>query len=146
MITVRRVLPEDRFEWARMRRLLWDEPTPEEHLAEMEEILADPLAPVFVAVHPNGKLCGFLEAGLRKYADGCDTSPVGYIEGWFVDEDLRREGVGGQLMRAAEEWARTQGCLEMASDTWLENETSISAHLALGFEESERLVHFSKKL
>lgn len=143
---VRRVLIEDKEEWLRMRLALWPDNTPEEALAELDEIFADPLTPVFVAVRENGKLGGFLEGGLRKYAEGCDTSPVGYIEGWYVDEDWRGQGVGGALVQAMETWAREQGYTEMASDTWLDNENSIQAHLALGFEESERLVHFRKSL
>ena len=145
-ITIRRAQPEDKTEWQRMRLLLWPEEASEAKLSELDEMLAEPNEPVFVAVRENGKLGGFLEGGLRKYADGCDTSPVGYIEGWFVDADLRRQGVGSQLVQAMEAWAREQGCTEIASDTWLDNEISIQAHLTLGDEESERLVHFRKVL
>jgi aminoglycoside 6'-N-acetyltransferase I len=49
---------------------------------------------------------------------------VGYIEGWFVYEALRNRGIGKELMRAAEDWAREHGCREMASDTWIDNEES----------------------
>ena len=34
----------------------------------------------------------------------------------------------------------------MASDTWLDNEASIRAHVKMGYVEVERLVHFVKKL
>jgi aminoglycoside 6'-N-acetyltransferase I len=71
---------------------------------------------------------------------------VGFIEGWFVDEDLRRGGVGGELVRAAESWARAQGCSEMASDCHLENEVSRLAHLALGYAEHGRVIQFCKRL
>jgi aminoglycoside 6'-N-acetyltransferase I len=145
-ILIRRAARSDLDDWLRMRQLLWPYSDPGELRAEAESILADPLTPALVAARPDGSLGGFLEAGLRKYADGCSTSPVGYIEGWYVDEDLRRLGVGARLVRAAEEWAREQGCSEMASDTWLGNDPSISAHLSLGYEECERLVHFCKKL
>jgi aminoglycoside 6'-N-acetyltransferase I len=100
----------------------------------------------FVAEQAAGRLGGFIELGLRKYADGCDTSPVGYIEGWYVDPNLRQQGVGAALVRAGEEWARTQGCTEMASDCLLDNEVSFRAHLAVGYEEAERLVHFRRTL
>jgi aminoglycoside 6'-N-acetyltransferase I len=50
------------------------------------------------------------------------------------------------MVRVAEVWALEKGCTEMASDTWLENETSIAAHLKMGYEEVERLVHFVKRL
>ncbi|MCS6994755.1 MAG: GNAT family N-acetyltransferase [Anaerolineales bacterium] len=143
---IRRVEPADWDEWLRMRCALWDEATPEEHEDEMRQMLSDPLAPVFVAVRPGGGLAGFLEGGLRKYAEGCDNSPVGYIEGWYVDADVRRQGIGGALVQAMEAWAREQGLTEIASDTWLENETSIAAHQRLGYEEVERIVCFRKRL
>jgi aminoglycoside 6'-N-acetyltransferase I len=145
-IIIRRVRAEDQAEWLRMRGALWPEATPEEHQAELAEIASDPLTPVFVAERPDGRLAGFLEGGTRPYADGCETRPVGYIEGWYVDEDVRRHGVGAALIRAMEAWVRAQGLKEVASDTWLDNETSLRAHLALGYAEAERLIHFVKKL
>ena len=145
-ITIRRATPADKPEWLRMRLLLWPDGTPEGFSREMDDLLSDPLTPAFVAVRPNDMLGGFLEAGTRKYAEGCDTSPVGYIEGWYVDEDLRGKGIGKALVKAAEDWTRLQGLTEMASDTWLDNEVSIQAHLKMGYEETERLVHFAKKL
>ena len=145
---IRRARAEDRQEWLRMRLLLWPEHTSQDMLVEIDEILAAAeQSPVFVAQRvSNGLPCGFLEGGTRKYADGCDTGPVAYIEGWYVDEDLRRKGVGGQLVRAMEDWARAQGLSEIASDTWLDNQSSIDAHIKLGYTEVERLVHFAKKL
>ncbi|HEY2981707.1 MAG TPA: aminoglycoside 6'-N-acetyltransferase [Anaerolineales bacterium] len=144
--TIRRATTGDIFEWVRMRLILWPHLSADDVQADMEEVLADPEQAVFVAAREDGCLAGFLEATTRKYADGCETSPVGYIEGWFVDEDLRGNGVGAGLVRAAEDWARGLGYEEMASDTWLDNEGSIEAHRKLGYEEAERLVHFAKWL
>lgn len=145
-MNIRRAEPGDWDEWLRMRRALWDDATTEEHQDEMRAILAALDSPVFVVARPDGRLGGFLEGGVRKYAEGCDTSPVGYIEGWYVDADLRRQGLGGALMRAMEAWAREHGLSEVASDTWIENETSIAAHKRLGYEEAERIVCFVKRL
>ena len=95
----------------------------------------------------DGSLIGFLEASLRSHADGCDPAqPVGYVEGWFVHEGHRGQGVGAALMRAAEDWARTQGCREMASYALIDNEGSQNAHNALGFAEVDRCVHYRKLL
>lgn len=145
-IVIRNVAVEDKPEWLRMRHSLWPKDDIEDLEAEMDKILSNSMTPAFVAVRPDGKLGGFIEAGLRTYAEGCDTSPVGYLEGWYVDEDLRGQGLGGSLLGAAEEWARQQGLKEMGSDTWLDDEVSIKAHLALGYREAERLVTFAKRL
>jgi aminoglycoside 6'-N-acetyltransferase I len=145
-ILIRRAQPGDQPDWLRMRCQLWPDGSPAEHAAEMAELLLEPDQPVFLALRPAGHACGFLEGGIRKYADGCDSGPVGYIEGWYVDEEFRRQGVGGRLVEALEAWARERGLSEIASDTWLDNQTSIDAHLRLGYRETERLVHFAKKL
>jgi aminoglycoside 6'-N-acetyltransferase I len=71
---------------------------------------------------------------------------VGFIEGWFVYEPLRHQGIGRALMRTAEQWAREQGCIEMASDTWIDHSLSQNAHKSLGFEIVDRCVHFRKRL
>ncbi len=143
---IRLATAADTSEWLRMRLLLWPENKADGLLREMHDMLADPMTPVFVLERPEGGLGGFLEAGTRKYAEGCETSPVGYIEGWFVDEDLRGRGFGHALVRQAEDWARLQGLKEMASDTWPDNEGSIRAHLAMGYTDVGRVIHFMKTL
>lgn len=144
---IRQAGADDPAEWLRMRRALWPETTPEEHEAEMAEILAQPGDEVvFVVARAGGGLGGFLEVSLRRYAEGCTTRPVGYIEGWYVDPDLRRQGVGAQLVEAAEAWAVSKGCREMGSDTEIDNVVSRRAHLALGYEEVGPVIHFRKGL
>lgn len=144
--TIRRATHDDKPDWLRMRQRLWPE-APVEYLSfDMDERLADANYAIFVAVSADGQLLAFIEAGLREYGEGCETSPVGYIEAWYVDEDTRGQNLGRELVSLAEQWARQKGCTEMASDTWLENEASIAAHLKLGYEEAERLVHFVKRL
>jgi putative acetyltransferase len=153
---VRPVRKGDQAEWLRMRCLLWPDDPEGEHADEINAFLAtgafrwtEPLLglAIFVAVRPGGGLCGFLEASIRPYAEGCATWPVGYVEGWFVDADVRRQGIGTRLVRAAEQWAARQGCREMASDAHAENTVSRHAHQALGFVElSGAVVHLRKRL
>jgi aminoglycoside 6'-N-acetyltransferase I len=145
-ISIRRATCEDIPEWLRMRHTLWSTSPLEDLRWGLEEVLADPRQAVFLAVRADGNPCGFLETRTRDYGEGCETSPVGYIEGWYVDEDVRNQGIGRRLVQAAEDWARSLGLTEMCSDTWLDNESSIQAHLKLGYEETDRLVHFAKKL
>lgn len=101
---------------------------------------------VFIAERDDGSVAGFVEVGSRPYADGCDTSPVGYIEAWYVDPDVRRLGYGRALLGAAEEWARGQGYREMASDALIDNDVSYAAHRRAGYDEVERIVQFRKLL
>jgi aminoglycoside 6'-N-acetyltransferase I len=144
-IAVRKITGEDKAEWLRMRKGIWPE-APDEYLDyDMEDVLSSNQSIVFFAMD-EGAPIGMIEARLRETAEGCFSTPVGYIEAWFVDEKLRGKGVAGILTNAAENWARAQGCKEMASDTWLENETSIRAHAKMGYAEVERLVHFVKQL
>ena len=144
--TIRRATQADKPEWIRMRQGLWPD-APLEYLNfDLDELLADDDAAVFVASNADGRLVAFIEAGLRGYGEGCETSPVGYIEAWYVDPHLRGQKLGRELVRIAEQWARDKGCTEMASDTWLENDISIAAHLRMGYAEAERLVHFVKRL
>jgi aminoglycoside 6'-N-acetyltransferase I len=144
--TIRRATYEDKWNWLQMRQRLWPE-APIEYLSfDLDDKLADPDYVVFVASSGDEGSIAFIEAGLRDYGEGCETSPVGYIEAWYVDEHLRGQKLGRELILAAEHWAREKGCTEMASDTWLENEASITAHLKLGYAEVERLVHFAKRL
>ncbi len=143
---IRTYLDGDHAEWLRMRRILWDDCPDEQQVREMQEILDSDTEEVFFAVRSGGGLGGFLEAAIRPWAIGCDRRPVGYIEGWYVDEDIRRRVVGRSLIAEAERWARARGCRQMASDTELWNDVSHRAHGALGYQETARLVLFKKDL
>ena len=143
---IRPVQPTDHAEWLRMRLNLWGGAA-EEHTHDIDAYFATPQRGItFVVERTGGGLCGFIEVSLRNYAEGCQTSPVAYIEGWYVDEESRRHTLGTRLVQAAEAWARNQGLKEIASDTQIENTVSIQAHKVLGYEEVERLVCFRKAL
>jgi len=133
-------------EWLRMSLALFPDESEASLTSGMRDTRARRDAEVFVIDRNDGRLAGFVEVGTRAYADGCDTSPVGYVEAWFVDPDLRRQGWGRALLGAAEDWARAQGYAEMASDALLDNTVSHRAHAAAGYVETERLVVFRKPL
>jgi aminoglycoside 6'-N-acetyltransferase I len=151
-IKVRQAQPFDKGELAKMRELLWPESSMEEHRKELDSVLRSRMngtlpMEVLISHDEGGALTGFIEVGLRSHADGCDPArPVGFVEGWFVHEASRKQGIGSALMRSAEAWARKQGCAEMASDTWIDDERSLRTHQSLGFEVVDRCVHFRKPL
>lgn len=151
-VVVRRAEQGDIPHVAEMCNCLWPDASVEEHTRDLKSLLG-PKAPgmlptvILLAHQTRGWPVGFIEIGLRSHADGCDPSqPVGYIEGWYVVPAFRRQKLGARLISAAEDWARSQGCVEMASDTWLDNLESQHAHQALGFEIVDRCVHYRKQL
>lgn len=146
-IVVRALVEADLNEWFRLRQLLWDRTPEDDHKSEMLDIIQHPdTQMVFVAESADGGLVGFLEVSIRPFVEDCVTDNVGYLEGWFVEEDYRRKGIGAALVKNAEDWARTRDCREMASDAEIGNEMSINAHTSLGYEETSRLVHLRKEL
>src|SRR6266516_3511968 len=143
---IRAYRDDDWSEWLRMSVALFPEYSADELGRGMREFRARSDADVFVAERENGSLAGYVEVGSRSYADGCDTSPVGYVEAWYIDPDVRRSGYGRALLAAAEAWARAHGYREMASDASLDNDVSHAAHYRAGYEEVDRVVQFRKDL
>jgi aminoglycoside 6'-N-acetyltransferase I len=151
-VIVRLAQGSDHAALSRLREALWPTASTDELSRELSAILSGktpgtlPLVE-FVAEASDGSLLGFVEVGLRSHAEGCDPAlPVGYVEGWYVADGQRRRGIGKKLLAAAENWARQQGCLEIASDTSPGNEVSQRVHKSLGFAEVERSINFRKAL
>jgi aminoglycoside 6'-N-acetyltransferase I len=150
-MTIRPVQPSDADEWLRMRMALWLDADPEQEAADVAQFLAGPpgfvlpmLHVAFVCPRADDGLCGLMEVSIRTSAPGCKTDRIGYLEAWYVDPDCRGQGIGRELVKRAEAWAKAQGCIEMASDTTPSYPISPAAHAALGYQEVER--YFRKDL
>lgn len=144
-IEVRVANHQDKEVWFKMRKGIWQD-APDEYLGyDLDDLLHSENNQTLLAF-VNAEPAGMIEVSLREYGEGCETSPVGYIEAWFVYDKFRGQGIANTLTHAAENWAREKGCTEMASDTWEENELAIRAHKKSGYAEVERLVHFVKQL
>ncbi len=145
---IRHVQHTDQNEWARMRNTLWPDSV-EAHFAEIEEFFrgtAPDIVSTFVMERSNEHLGGFIEINIRPFVPGSRQKNVPYIEGWYVDDDIRNMGYGKALMHEAEKWSREQGFSELGSDAAAVNERSIDVHRALGFSDVEHVIHFLKKL
>ncbi len=149
MITVRPAKPSDAAAWLRLRRALWPEGSEGEHREEIDRFFAgqarEPLA-VLLAEDGAGCPVGLAELSIRAYAEGCRSDRVAYLEGWFVVPKARGQGVGRALIVEAEQWGRSQGCREFASDAQPDNDVSTAAHRALGFIEVGLVRCFRKDL
>jgi aminoglycoside 6'-N-acetyltransferase I len=145
-ITIREMEFADRAAWAEMRGELWPEETAQEHASGIDEILGDGDAWGFVAETADGAPVGFAELAIRKYANGCTSRPVPFLEGIWVRAEFRRQGVGARLIEHAGEFAAARGFRELGSDSEIENLTSHAAHRSWGFSETERVVYFRRAL
>ena len=132
----------DHESWARMRSALWPDQTPD----DMARWLATDTTVTLVAVLPDGTLCGFVEVDERPFAEGCETSPVAYVEGLYVEPEARRRGVAVALLYTAERWARDRGYREIASDADPENVASHRTHVRAGFFVAGRAVLYARRL
>lgn len=120
-----------------LMRALWGQASLDDDVTGLE---------VWVWEDDDGAIAGFVSASRRDWAEGCESRPVPYLEGWFVADDRRGRGIGTALVAHVESWARSLGHTELGSDTWLANDLGRRAHQALGFEEVERVVSYRKRL
>ena len=143
---IRKASPADARIVAELAAELWPEHTVEEFEQEMESLLADPECAVFLA-SAEDRPVALAQCQLRHdYVEGTESSPVGYLEGIFVSDAFRHQGIAGRLLYSCEEWARTMGCREFASDCELTNTASQSFHESIGFQEENRIVCYKKML
>ena len=142
---VRQATAADASAWARLRLGLW--PDADDPLEELAASLADASGAVFLACLADGEAVGFAEVRLRHdYVNGTGSSPVGFLEGWYVQPQWQGHAVGRALLAAVQVWARGAGCSELASDSRLDDVQAQAAHRACGFEETERVVYFRMPL
>lgn len=142
---IRKAIPADSMTLAILASRMWEH-DPAELEPEFAALTDSAEAACFLACDVD-QAVGFAQCQLRHdYVEGCDTSPVGFLEGIYVEDTYRRGGVARTLLAACEDWARSVGCSEFASDCELDNHDSLAWHLKAGFEEVNRTIWFAKKL
>ena len=142
---IRKANPADSAALAELACRMWGG-SPDERSPEFAALTTSPEAACFLALDDD-KAVGFAQCQLRHdYVEGCETSPVGFLEGVYVDDAHRRSGVARALLNACEDWARSVGSTEFASDCEIDNHTSLAWHLKNGFDEMGRTIWFAKKL
>lgn len=143
---IQKATKDDASVLAEMAVQMWSSHTIDELEAEFLEGIKNNKLIFFINYRDNLPV-GFAQCGLRfDYVEGTKSSPVGYLEGIFVEENFRNKGYAKELLNACENWAKDKGCKEFASDCELDNLTSLKFHLSMGFDEANRIICFSKEL
>ncbi len=144
------VTPTDFEDWDNLTYKLFPEHMPEERERDKRdnrEIFDSLNQEAFLIRNETGEAIAFIDLSLRSdYVVGSRTSPVAYVEGIYVEEAYRKQGIAGELIRWAEEWGLAKGCTELASDALIDNTVSHQFHKGVGFREVERVVAFIKEI
>ena len=98
---------------------------------------------IYLASASGNKIMGFIMGSIEQDEYLVDEL-IGKLEDWYVEEEYRGKGIGMELYKKLEGWFKDKSCMQIISDTWEGNESSIKAHLKSGFFVSG--VMFSKKL
>lgn len=123
---------------------MWDSASLAELEADFFKIISSQTSVCFIKYLDDAPI-GFAQCSLRNdYVEGTSSSPVGYLEGVFIKEKYRNKGYAKELLLACERWAKDKGCSEFASDCELANINSLKFHLAMGFDEANRIICFRK--
>ena len=131
---------------AHLAVLMWNKTTVQELVTEFSDIISQKEA-VFLLKYFQDEPIGFAQCQLRyDYVEGTESSPVGYLEGIFIKEEYRHRGYAKELLLECEKWAKEKGCEEFASDCEIDNSNSFNFHTALGFEDANRIICFTKRL
>lgn len=143
---IREARKEEALVPAQMARKIWGNDSVEELKKEFEEFAENQNMVSFI-IYEDSDPIGFANLSIRyDYVEGCETTPVAYLEGIYVDEKYRNRGYGRDLVKACEDWAKDRDIKEFASDCELSNSDSFAFHKAIGFEEANRIICFKKDL
>lgn len=125
---------------------IWHSNTVNELEKEFENIINSTNQSCFIKIN-NNQVIAFAQCGLRNdYVEGTESSPVGYLEGIFVLDEYRHQGIAKELLRECENWSKEKGCKEFASDCEITNEESLNFHIAMGFDIANKIICFKKNI
>ena len=139
-VTVRQMRAPDRAAWAEMRAALWPEEPLQAHVEWIDEIIGSKDAWGFVAETIDGAPAGFAELAIRKYANGCETRPVPFLEGIWVKAAFRRQGIGNALIAHAGAFLAARGFREIGSASEIDSRSVQAYTLRWGFSVTDRVV------
>src|SRR5258706_11097948 len=107
-VRIRQATSLDWLGWVHMRQSLWPDESLEGHKAAVDAILQGEECWCFIAER-DGERVGFAEVSIWKAANGCESQPVPFLEGIWVEPSLRREKIGLQVIGHIEGFLKARG-------------------------------------
>jgi len=102
-----------------------------------------PNAEILIAENPDGRITGYA-CVLEVVFLGMD--PFVELQSILVDSELRRTGVGRQLIKASETWAGEKGFGKIVLNSRIQLEDSHQFYKSLGYSITKQAYFFSKNL
>jgi aminoglycoside 6'-N-acetyltransferase I len=101
----------------------------------------------FGRIHSPYIVAGFIHIVIRNdFVEGADSGKTAYLEGIFVKPAYKNKGIATLLFSHGEQWAKSSGLKQLASDTEIRNEISQRFHKKIEFDEVNRIVYFLKNI
>ncbi|MDW8704906.1 GNAT family N-acetyltransferase [Streptococcus suis] len=142
-MTIRAVNEQTLSIWASFASQVWQ--TNEQVLIEKFSNNEFPFEFLYYSQSEESK--AWISLSLRHdYVEGCQASPVAYLEGIFISSNYRSQGIAEELLHFAEGWAKSRGIGQLGSDAELDNLLSQKFHIKHGFREVSRTVHYVRNL
>src|SRR5437868_14023861 len=97
---------------------------------------------VYVACE-SGAVVGWIDVGIVSHLQ---SEACGEIGGLVVSSELRRRGIGRQLIATAEQWARDRGITSMLVRSRISREAAHRFYYREGYEKTKTSAVFMKRL
>jgi GNAT superfamily N-acetyltransferase len=140
--TIRLARAGDRDDLARLSTQLGYPMAPDEASARLADLAGHPDHALLVA-ETDGRLAGWAQVSLPRIFESPRQAE---IAGLVVDEGHRGRGIGPELLRAAEAWARERGCAVLRVRSNVVRERAHGFYRREGFGEIKTQRVFEKKL
>lgn len=113
------------------------EPDYSKQKAGLEKILDNSGIGDILVLTDNNKIIGMVS--ILYSISTALGGKVGLLEDMIIDKNYRGKGLGTQLLNAAIEYSRENGCLRLTLLTDFNNETAIKFYKQSGFNKSEMI-------
>lgn len=143
-MTIRQAKMSDLSEISRICLQLGYSVTEEELVVRLERLLPDTDNAVFV--FHNDDVVGSLSGWAHVYGKHLIELEYAEIGGLVVDHESRRKGIGRQLMRKCEEWAREKGYKEIRLRSGGQRKEAHAFYEKIGYKNINWQQLFSKQM
>jgi GNAT superfamily N-acetyltransferase len=143
MMFIRNAQLADSAEIARLSSQLGYQVSVTQVLKRLEKIMANDDNAVYVMEENNSEISGWVHVHGRHLIEAQSFAEIG---GLVVDVNHRRKGIGEQLMRKCEEWARTRGYQEVRLRSGGHRKEAHEFYKRIGYTNEKWQEVFSLKL